>query len=328
MHTHTVSRLLLLLRCCAVCAMAWGATAHAAWPEMPIRVVVPYPAGAAGDLVIRQMLPALQARLGQPLVVDNKAGAGGNIGTMDVVRAKPDGYTLLLGATNNFVINQHLYKNMGFDPLQALAPITKVVDVPSVLFINAAVPARSFREFADYAKTRPGKLNFGSPGNGTTPHLSAFALSEAMGAQMTHVPYKGAQPGVTGLLGGEVQMFLVGYGVAGTQLPSGRIRALAVASPERLKAQPDLPTTAEAGVPDVILSNWWGLAAPRGTDPAILKRLADEVHAVLGQPAMQQHLSAQGFVAANSAPEAFARQLAKEALQWQGIVRKSGATVD
>ena len=325
MYTTTAFR---WLRLGAACTLAWATAAQAAWPEMPIRVVVPYPAGAAGDLAIRQILPALQARLGQPLIVDNKAGAGGNIGTLEVVRAKPDGYTLLLGATNNFVINQHLYKNMGFDPLQALAPITKLVDVPSVLFISSAVPARSFREFADYAKARPGQLNFGSPGTGTTPHLSAFALSEAMGAQMTHVPYKGAQPGVTGLLGGEVQMFLVGYGVAGAHLPSGRIRALAVAARERLKAQPDLPTTAEAGVPDVILSNWWGLAAPRGTDPAILKRLADEVHTVLAQPATQQYLSAQGFVAAGGMPEVFTRQLADEAVQWQGIIRKSGATVD
>ncbi|MBH1963229.1 MAG: tripartite tricarboxylate transporter substrate binding protein [Comamonadaceae bacterium] len=328
MYAQSVSRLRLLLCSCAVSALAWGTVAHAAWPEMPIRVVVPYPAGAAGDLALRQMLPHLQARLGQPMVIDNKPGAGGNIGTSDVVRAKPDGYTLLLGATNNFVINQYLYKSMGYDPLQALAPITKVVNVPSVLFINGAVPARSFREFADYAKARPGKLNFGSPGNGTAPHLSGFALSEAMGAQMTHVPYKGAQPGVTGLIGGEVQMFLVGYGVAGAQLASGRIRALAVVSRERLKAQPDLPTAAEAGVPDVILSNWWGLAAPRGTDPAILKRLADEVHTVLALPGMQQYLSAQGFVAAAGSPESFSRQLTEEAEQWQGIVKKSGATVD
>lgn len=328
MHTRTVSRLLTVLRGGAMCAAAWGAAAHAAWPEMPIRVVVPYPAGAAGDLVIRKMQPALQTRLGQPLVVENKAGAGGNIGTLEVVRAKPDGYTLLLGATNNFVINQYLYKHLGFNPLQALAPIAKVVDAPSVLFINAAVPARTFREFADYAKANPGKLNYGSPGNGTTPHLSAFALSEAIGAQMTHVPYKGAQPGITGLLGGEVQLFLTGYGVAGAQLPSGRIRALAVASRQRLDVQPELPTTAQAGVPDVILSNWWGMAAPRGTDPAILKRLADAIHAVLKETAMQQYLSEQGFVAADDSPDAFATWLAGEAAQWQRIVEQSGATVD
>mgnify|MGYP001034641049 CR=1 FL=1 len=302
--------------------------AHAAWPERPIRVVVPYSAGAAGDLVLRQMLPALQARLGQALIVDNKPGAGGNIGTTDVVRSKPDGYTLLLGATNNFVINQYLYKSMGFDPLQALQPVTKVVDVPSVLFINSTVPARTYREFADYARAHRGALNYGSPGSGTAPHLSAFALSEAMGAQMTHVPYKGAQPGVSGLLGGEVQMFLVGYGVAGSQLAGGRIRALAVASSERLSVLPEVPTTAEAGVPDVILSNWWGLAAPRGTDMAIVQRLASEVRAIQSQADTRQFLSANGFVGVANSPQDFSQQLTREAELWKGIVKKSGVVLD
>lgn len=312
------------------CALtsAGASLAHAAWPEAPIRIVVPYAAGAAGDVLIRHMMPALQTRLGQPLVVDNKVGAGGNIGTAEVARAKPDGYTLLLGATNNFVINQHLYKNLGFDPLQALLPVIKVADVPSVLFINATVPARSYREFADYARAHPGQLNFGSPGGGTAPHLSAFVLSESIGAQMTHVAYKGAQPGVTGLLGNEVQMFLVGYSVAGAQLAGGRIRALAVVSRERLKALPDTPTATEADMPDVVLSNWWGLATPRGTDATIVKRLADEVRNVLNQPVTQQFLSAQGFALSGIAQEEFARQLAAEAIQWQGIIKKSGATVD
>jgi len=321
-------RLINLFRCCAAFAALFTSLTHAAWPEMPIRIVVPYAAGSAGDLILRQMLPGLQTRLGQPLVVDNKAGAGGNIGAMDVVRAKPDGYTLLLGATNNFVINQYLYKGMGFDPLQALAPITKVADVPSVLFINSNVPALNYREFAAYAKANLGKVNFGSPGNGTTPHLSGVALSDAMGAQMTHIAYKGAQPGVTGLLGNEVQMFLVGYGVAGPQLSGGRIRALAVVSNERLKVLPDTPTAREAGLPDGLLSNWWGLAAPRGTDPSIVKRIADEIRAMQSQPATQQFLSAQGFSGAANTPEDFARQLAREAVQWQSIVNKSGATID
>ena len=321
-------RLTNLLRCCAAFSAVCTSLTHAAWPEMPIRIVVPYAAGSAGDLILRQMLPGLQARLGQALVVDNKAGAGGNIGAMEVVRAKPDGYTLLLGATNNFVINQYLYKGMGFDPLQALTPITKVVDVPSVLFINSSLPALNYREFAEYAKANPGKLNFGSPGNGTTPHLSGVALSDAMGAQMTHIAYKGAQPGTTGLLGNEVQMFLVGFGVGGAHLSGGRIRALAVVANERIKVMPDTPTAREAGVPDVILSNWWGLAAPRGTDQSIVKRLSDEIRALQAQPAMQQFLSAQGFVGAANSPDDFARQLAREAAQWQSIVKKSGATID
>lgn len=309
-------------------ALLAAAPAWADWPERPIRIVVPYPAGAAGDLVIRHLQPLLQARLGQPVVIDNKAGAGGNIGVAEVVRTRPDGHTLVLGATNNFVINQFIYKSMGFDPLVALQPVTRLVDVPSVLFIHGSVPARSYREFADHVRAHEGKLNFGSPGSGTAPHLSAYALSEAMGGRMTHVAYKGAQPGVTGLLGNEVQMFLVGYGVAGAHLAGGRIRALAVASNERLQALPDVPTAAEAGMPDVVLSNWWGLAAPRGTDMAIVQRIADEVRAILAMPATRQFLSAQGFQPSANSPEAFARQLAQEAELWQGIVKQSGATVD
>ena len=316
------------LKVLALLSMLNMAPAHAVWPDAPIRVVVPYPAGAAGDLAIRQMLPRLQARLGQPIVVDNKAGAGGNIGTLEVVRAKPDGYTLLLGATNNFVINQYIYKTIDFDPLQALMPITKLVDVPSVLFVNSSVPAVTFKEFAAYAKSNVGKLNFGSPGSGTAPHLSGYALSNAIGAEMTHIPYKGAQPGVTGLLGNEVQMFLVGYSVAGPQIPTGRLRALTVFSPTRLKALPGTPTAQEAGAPNVVLSNWWGLAAPKGTDLAIIKRLADEVKTVLGEPSMQQYLSLQGFVAGGESSADFSRQLNQEAAVWQDIVKKSGARVD
>lgn len=323
-----MSNLSMFLRVAAVCVSVIALPVHADWPERPIRVVVPYPAGAAGDLVLRQMLPALQGRLGQPVVVENKAGAGGNIGVSDVVRAKPDGYTFVLGATNNFVINQYLYKSLGFDPLQALQPITRLVDVPSVLFINSTVPARSYREFSEYARANPGKLNYGSPGSGTTPHLSAFALSEVMGAQMTHVAYRGAQPGVTGLLGNEVQMFLVGYGVAGAHLAGGKIRALLVAADERLRALPDVPTAKDAGIPDVIMSNWWGLAAPRGVDKAIVRRMAEEIKAIQSQPATLQYLAEQGFVGSANMPEEFSRQLARDAVSWQAVVKRSGVTID
>ena len=302
--------------------------AHAAWPDRPIRIIVPYAAGAAGDLALRNMLPALQMRLGQPVIVDNKAGAGGNIGTHEVVRAKPDGYTLLLGAANNFVINQFMYKSLGFDPLSALTPITKVIDVPSVIFINATLPVRTYRELEQYAKKLPDKLNFGSPGSGTTPHLTGLALSQAIGAQFVHVPYKGSQPGIVGLLGNDVQLYIAGYGLAGAHLASGRIRALAVISPERLKAAPDLPTAVEAGVPTGLLGNWWGLAAPKGCDPRIVARLGKEFKAVLSQPSTQEYLATQGFIASGSTSDEFLREWTSEAIQWQAFVQKSGAQVD
>ncbi len=303
-------------------------TAQAAWPERPIRMVVPYAAGAAGDILIRFMQPALQERLGQPLVVENKPGAGGNIGTQEVVRAKPDGYTLVLGATNNFVINQFIYRGMGFNPFDSLAPVTKLVNVPSVVFVNTNAPSGSYAEFARYAQANPGKLNYGSPGPGTTPHLSAWALSEAIGAKMTHVPFRGAAPGIQALVSNEVQLFLVGYGVAAGQLASGKIKALAVANSERIQAAPDVPTAREAGLPDVILSNWWGIAAPKGTDPAVLGRLATEFRRVLELPATQAFLARQGFISVGSTPEQFARDLAVEAQDWQIVVRRAGTRLD
>lgn len=303
-------------------------SAHAAWPERPIRMVIPYAPGAAGDLLMRFMQPALQERLGQAIVVDNKPGAGGNIGTAEVVRAKPDGYTFVLGATNNFVINQFVYRSMAFNPLESLTPVTRLVNVPSVLFVNTAAPSASYAEFARHAQSQAGKLNYGSPGVGTTPHLSAWALSEALGAKMTHVPFKGAAPGVQALVGNEVQMFLVGYGVAASQLASGKIKAVAVASSERLQIAPDVPTTKEAGVPDVILSNWWGVAAPKGTDAAVVERLASELKKVLDLPATQAFLVRQGFVGVGNTPDQFARELPAEAQAWQSVVTKAGTRLD
>ena len=307
---------------------ALAGQAHAAWPERPVRVVVPYAAGAAGDILIRFLQPALHERLGQPIVVENKPGAGGNIRTQEVVRAKPDGYTLVLRATNNFVINQFIYRSMGFSPAEALVPVTKLVNVPSVLFVNTAAPSGSYAEFARHAQANPRKLNYGSPGPGTTPHLSAWALSEALGAKMTHVPFRGAAPGVQALVANDVQLFLVGYGVAAGQIASGKIKALAVANPERLQGAPDVPTAKEAGVPDVILSNWWGVAAPKGTEPAVVNRLATEFKRVLDMPATQSFLARQGFVSVGSSPEQFARELSVEAQQWQDIVKKAGTRLD
>jgi tripartite-type tricarboxylate transporter receptor subunit TctC len=321
----------MYLRCFKYFALGAGLLAgvvHAAWPERPIRVVVPYAAGAAGDILIRFMQPALQERFGQPIVVENKPGAGGNIGTQEVVRAKPDGYTLVLGATNNFVINQFMYRSMTFNPLESLDPVTKLMSAPSVLFVHVSTPSGSYSEFSKYAQANPGKLNYGSPGPGTTPHLSAWALSEAMGAKMVHIPFKGAAPGIQALVGNEVQIFLAGYGVAAGQIASGKIKALAVAHNERLQIAPEIPTTKEAGVPDVILSNWWGVAVPKGTDPTVIGRIATEFKRVLELPATQSFLARQGFVGVGSTPQQFSRDLSVEALEWQAVVKKAGTRLD
>ncbi|MDX3906096.1 MAG: tripartite tricarboxylate transporter substrate binding protein [Pigmentiphaga sp.] len=317
---HTALFAAGLLSCCAA--------ARADYPDRPIRIVLPYAPGAAGDIVIRQVQPLLEKRLGQPLIVDYRTGAGGNIGAQEVVRAKPDGYTLLLGATNNFVINQFLYKTLGFDPLQDFAMVGKVADVPAFIYINAAVPAKDYAEFAEYARKHPGKLNYGSPGTGTTPHLSAFMLSEAMQARMTHIPYRGSSPGVQALLANEIQLYIGGYGIASAYMPQQRVRALAVASPSRYPGLDQVPTAAEAGMPDVVLSNWWALAAPKGTDPAVVATLSKALSDVLATPQVREAFAQGGFVPGKQTPAAFQAALREEARRWQEIVQKSGVALD
>ena len=302
--------------------------ATAQYPDRPVRIVLPYAPGAAGDIALRQLQPRLEKELGQHLIVDYRSGAGGNIGVQEVVRAKPDGYTLVLGAANNFVINQFLYRKLGFDPLADLQPIAKLADVPSFIYISAAVPATTFAQFKQYAQANAGKLNYGSPGSGTSPHLSAFMLSQAMQARMTHIPYRGSAPGVQALLANEVQMYLGGYSVGAAYAPQNRIRALAVAAPERFASMPDVPTLREAGAPDVVLSNWWGLAAPRGVPPEVVDRWSRALNTVLADPAIQKAFLQNGFVARTGDPAAFERELRQESLKWKAIVQETGVTLD
>ncbi|WP_088141396.1 Bug family tripartite tricarboxylate transporter substrate binding protein [Achromobacter xylosoxidans] len=302
--------------------------ARAQYPDHPIRIVLPYAPGAAGDVAMRQIQPLLEKRLGQPLIVDYKTGAGGNIGALEVARAKPDGYTLVLGATNNFVINQFLYRKLGFDPLADLEPVGKLADVPAFVYVSAQVPAQDYAQFAQYARAQAGKLNYGSPGMGTTPHLSGYRLSHAMGAGMTHIAYRGSSPGVQALLANEIQMYIGGYSIAAAYMPQGKVRALAVAAPERFAGLPDVPTAGEAGMPDVVQGNWWGFAAPKGTPPERVARFAEVLHEVLALPEVRQAFLAGGFVPGQDTPASFASAWRSEAPRWQEVVRESGVVLD
>ncbi|GAB1577222.1 Bug family tripartite tricarboxylate transporter substrate binding protein [Bordetella petrii] len=309
-------------------AICWSMAAGAAYPDRPIRIVLPYAPGAAGDVAMRQIQPLLEKRLGQPVVLDYRSGAGGNIGVQEAVRARPDGYTLVLGATNNFVINQYLYRGLGFDPLRDLEPVGKLVDVPAFVYAAGAVPAGTLAQFRDYARAQAGKLNYGSPGMGTTPHLSAYRLVKALGAEMTHIAYRGSAPAVQALLAGEIQLYIGGYSVAAAFLPQGKLRVLAVAAPERFAALPDIPTTAEAGLPDAVKSNWWAFAAPKGTDPQAIARFSDALREVLALPEVRQAYLANGFVAGPGTPAALRAEWMREAPQWEAIVRESGVVLD
>ena len=317
------------LRLFLLVAFAVMVPAQAQYPERPVRVILPYAAGGAGDVLIRTVQPGLEKRLGQPVVIDYRTGAGGIVGTREVVNAAPDGYTLLLGPTNNFVINQFLYANQGFDPLQALAPITMLCETPYLIYINNAVPATTFGEFASYARANIGKLNYGSPGAATVPHLSGHMLSDWLGAKMVHVPYKGANPGVQALLANDVQMFIISYGTTGSHVTSGKLRALAVAATMRLPALPGVPTTNEVGLPDgVILGNWWGIAGPRGLDASMANRISEAVRAVLGEPEVRKRYAEIGANPVANSPAEFGDRMRSEAGGWKAIIDKTGAKPD
>lgn len=287
------------------------------WPVRPVKIVVPYVAGAMGDMVARGLTEGLRQELGQSVLVENRPGAGGNIGTRAVEQAAPDGYTVLVAATNNFTINQFLYKDLGFDPLQRLEPVTVLVDVPSVIFIPEVVPASSFSEFVSWARANPGKVNYGSPGSGTTPHLSAEIINRAFSMGMVHVPYKGASQAITALMSGEVHFYLVGAGVGLPHVRSGKLRALAVASENPLAVLPDTPSFAKAGISGVDASNWWGAAVPAGTPAAVVGRLQQAFCKVLSEPANEQALTQLGVSRVCNSPAQMRTQLVRETEVWR-----------
>ena len=301
-------------------AVLTTSAAAAGWPtDKPIRVVVPYSAGGSGDVAFRTIQPYLEKALGTTFYVDNKSGASGNIGATEVARAPADGYTLLLGATNNYVMNQFLFR-MSFDPLKDLAPITMVVNSPLVVMVNPALPVKTFAEFTAYAKQNPDKVNFGSPGPGTAPHLGGVLFSSRTGAPLTHVPYRGASPAVQGVVAGDIQaMFVTADSTSGYVL-NGRLRALAIMGPTRLAPLPDTPSVTELGMPDLQVGNWWGLSAPAKTDPTIIKKLAAAIQGALHQPAVIEQLAKLGTTTVGNSPTDFAAQLAREATVWRTVI--------
>ena len=319
-----------LLPAAFIASALFAASACAQYPEKPVRIVMPFSAGGAGDFIIRAVQAGMEKRLGKPVVSEDKLGAAGNIGVGEVVKSAPDGYTLLFGPTNSFVINQFLFRKLGFDPLEALVPVTVLAETPLIVFINGSVPASNFAEFSNYARVNGAKLNYGSAGNATITHLSAYMLSEATGWKMTHVPYKGSQPATTALVANDVQLFINSYGGTGASfLATGKVRALAVGAPQRLKILPNVPTTAEVGIPEsVIQANWWGIGAPRGADPAIVNRLSQDFRVALADPDVQKKYADAGIVPIGNSPAQFAEQVRKEARVWKAIVEKSGVKAD
>lgn len=294
-----------------------------AWPSRPIRIVVPYAPGNTGDITFRFIQPTLEKQFGVRFLIDNKSGASGNIGADEVVRATPDGYTFLLGATNNFVTNQYLFKTMRFDPLKDLMPVSMLSNAPSVLIVNAASPINTLKDLSDAARQHPGKLNYGSPGNGTPPHLAGELYSQLAGVQLTHVPYRGSPPAVQGLLGSEIQLYITAFSSVAGNVAGGKLKAIAVASDQRLAILPDVATTREQGMPGLVTGNWWGLAAPLGTDPALIAKLSAAIKDALADPAIRKQYADIGVTTVGSSPAEFGALIEKEAAAWKQVIAKS-----
>jgi tripartite-type tricarboxylate transporter receptor subunit TctC len=308
----------------AFAAAAWGQ----AYPTKPIRIVVPFPAGGTTDVLARAAAQKLSESLGQPVVVDNRPGAGGNIGAELVAKSPPDGYTMLMGTVGTHAINPSLYPKMPYDHVRDFAPIILVAGVPNVLVVNPSLPVNSVQELIAYAKANPGKLNFASSGNGTSIHLSAELFKTMTGVQMAHIPYKGSAPALQDLAGGQVQLMFDNLPSSLALIKAGRLKALAVTSKARAQALPDVPTIAESGLPGFEASSWFGLLVPTGTPQPVIAKVNAEIAKWLATPEAKEKLLAQGATAAGGTPEDFARHIAAETAKWQKVVKESGAKID
>ena len=314
-----------------IAAFALGAPASAqtpAYPTKPIRLVVPFPAGGATDILAREVAKHLTETWGQSVVVDNRPGAGGNIGSELVAKAPPDGYTLEMGTVGTHAINASLYAKMPYDHVKDFVPVILVAGVPNVLVVNPSVPVNSVQELIAYAKANPGKLNFASSGAGTSIHLSGELFKVMAGVQMMHVPYKGSAPALQDLIGGQVQLMFDNLPPSLPQIKAGKLRALAVTSATRAPALPDTPTIAEAGLPGFEASSWFGVLAPAGTPPAIVAKLNAEIAKWLGSPEAKEKLAGVGANIAGGTPDDFARHIQAETAKWAKVVKESGAKVD
>jgi len=312
-----------LLWMAAMSATVWAQ----AWPAKPVRVVVAFTAGGTTDILTRSINEQLTEKLKQPFLVDNRPGAGGNLGTELVVRAAPDGYTLMVDSVGPIAVNPSLYPKLTYNPLTDLVPIVQIADVPNVLVINPSLPVKNFDEFIAYAKANPGKLNYASTGTGTSSHLSGFVLAKRAGFQATHVPYKGADA-LRDLLAGRVQFMFATIPSVMPQINAGGLRAIAVSSAKRSRSLPGVPSVAESGFPGFEAGSWFGFFGPKGISPELVATLNKAVNEIIAVPAMQARLVKEGADPVGGTPEQFAQFIQREYEKWKTVVRESGATAD
>ncbi len=323
-------RIRSLVRLVAALALLSGlaAAAHAqAWPTKPIRYIVPFPPGGATDILARSIAEKLGPALGQPVIVENRAGAAGNVGTELAAKAAPDGYTILM-VTVAQSISETLYAKLAYNLMRDLTPVILVARVPNVMVVHPSVPARSVKEFIDYAKANPGKINFASSGSGTSIHMSGELFKLLTGVDIVHVPYKGSALALTDLIGGQVSVMFDNLPPSMPHIRGGKLRALAITTTTRYPTLPDLPTMVEAGVPGYESSSWFGIMAPTGTPKDIVARLNAEVRKIMALPEVRERFDQQGAIASPGSPEDFDAFIRAEIAKWGKVVKASGAKVD
>ena len=332
--THP-SRRQLLAAAAALCAVTTLPTAWAQsnWPTRPVRIVVPFAPGGTTDLLARALAPELSRAFGQPFTVDNRAGAGGNIGADLVAKAEKDGYTFLMGTVGTHGINKALYAKMPFDPQKDFTPVTLVAGVPNVMVMNAdkaqRLNLRTAADFVTYAKANPGKFNMASSGNGTSIHLAGELFKSRTGVFMAHIPYRGSGPAMMDMVAGNADVMFDNLPSALPHIKSGKLKAFAVTSAQRSSVLPDLPTVEEAAaLPGFDASSWFGLLAPAGTPGPIVNRVQQETAKALNSPAIKEKLEAQGAIPSGNTPQAFAQLIDNEIKKWAAVVKASGAKVD
>ncbi|MGE5523453.1 MAG: tripartite tricarboxylate transporter substrate binding protein [Rhodospirillaceae bacterium] len=311
----------------AAAVMPWAHASAQHYPSKPIRFIVPYPAGGGVDMLARVVAPRLSERLGQQVVIDNRGGAGGNIGTELAARAVPDGYTLMMGAAA-LAINVTLYPKLPFDPVRDFAPVSLLASTPNLVAVHPSVPARSITELIHMARSASPRINFASAGNGTTSHLAGVLLASMAKLKLVHVPYKGTTPAVVALLSGEVPLMLAPALTILPHVHTGKLRALAITSAARSQALPDLPTVAESGVAGYEASQWYGVLVPTGTADGIVSRLNREIVAIMRLPDVSERLTREGSLPVGDTPQHFAQYLNSEITKWSAVIKASGATVD
>jgi tripartite-type tricarboxylate transporter receptor subunit TctC len=311
-----------LVNALVVTGSAW------AFPTKPIRVVMGFPAGGPLDQHARLLTDRLQAQLGQPIIVDYKAGAGGTVGAQEVMRAAPDGHTLMLANTGVMVINPALYSKLPYNTLKDFVPVARTAMQPLALLVNPKVPVQTLTEFVAYAKARPGQINYGSAGNGGSSHLVPEMFKAATGLFMVHIPYRGSAPAFTDLMAGQVQFMAESIPQAAQYHKQGKVRALAVTSRERNPALPDIPTVMETGIKNFEVVGFYGFLAPAGTPKDVVNKLSDAFKAVMNQPDIKARMVAQGADPAFLGSDDFAKFLTTEMPRWAEVVQKSGAKLD